>query len=241
MKFEAMAEAIKRSNHVVCLLGMEVASDCGCFDYRDRDNAYAVETRYGYSPEEIFSAAMFNTRPRVFFDYYRTEILMKLGTPGPALATLKRMEDDGRVYSVITRSIYGLPRRAGIRRFVEMHGSVFENRCPHCGAEFPMEFIRDTLPLPYCTHCGSLVRPQIVLDGEMIPNSRITASANEVERADLLLILGCSLRQTLAKHAVKYFEGNRILLINEEEDESDHIADLVIHGKPRDVLPKLYC
>ena len=61
-----------------------------------------------------------------------------------------------------------------------------------------------------------------------------------VERADLLLILGCSLRQTLAKHAVKYFEGNRILLINEEEDESDHIADLVIHGKPRDVLPKLY-
>lgn len=240
MDFARVENAIASSSHMVCLLGLNVAADCGCFNYRDSDNAYEVESHYGYSPEEIFSATVLNTRPRLFFDYYRKEILAKLGEPGPALMTLKKMEDDRRLFSVITRSIYGLPRRAGIRNYIEMHGSVYENKCPHCGARYDIEFIKHSTGIPFCPICGTPVRPEITLDGEMIPNNLVTASANEVERADTLLVLGCSLKSTLARNAVRYFEGNCIILINEEEDSSDSIADLAVHGKPRDVLPKIY-
>ncbi|MDO4619705.1 MAG: Sir2 family NAD-dependent protein deacetylase [Lachnospiraceae bacterium] len=240
MEIRTLKNAIRESRHIVCMLGLAVAADCGCYNYRDSDNAYAVEMKYGYSPEEIFSASLYSTRPKVFFDYYRNHILNQMGTPGPALETLRRMEDDGLVHSVITRSIYGLPRRAGIRNCVEIHGSVYENRCPHCGRQYSMEYVRDASGIPLCENCGTPVRPQIVLDGEMIPNSLITASAGEVEKADTLLVLGCSLKSTLAKNAIKYFEGSKIILINEEENYSDNIADLVFHGKPRDILPMIY-
>lgn len=235
-----LENALESSRHIVCLLGRSVSADCGCFDYRDSAGAYAVESNYGYSPEEIFSASFYNTRPKLFFEYYHKEILLRLGHPGPEFETLKRMEDHNKVFAVITRSIYGLPRRAGLRNVVEMHGSVYENKCPHCGTWYDIDFMRNARGVPFCPKCGSVVRPQIVLDGEMIPNERITASANEVSQADTLLVVGSSLRTTLARNAVKYFNGSRIILINEEEDYSDNIADFVCRGKPRDVLPKMY-
>lgn len=240
MELQHLKNVIQESNHIVCLLGMNVAADCGCFNYRDSDNAYAVEKKYGYSPEEIFSAQILSTRPETFYRYYHENILGCLGEPGPALHVLKRMEDDRKVYSVITRSIYGLPRRAGIQNYVEMHGSVYENHCPHCGRRYGIEFMQAANGIPRCESCGSPVRPDIVLDGEMIPNGLVTASASEVGRADTLLILGCSLKTTLVHNAINYFDGRRIILINEEENASDHVADFVVHGKPRDVLPRLY-
>ena len=239
MDLMTLKNAIDTGGRIVCLLGMNVSSDAGCFDYRDSDNAYAIETNYGYSPEEIFSASFYNTRPRLFFEYYHKEILNKLGEPCEAMYTLKRLEDRQKVTAVITRSIYGLPRRAGIRNYVEMHGSVYENKCPHCGEMYNIEYMKEAKGVPFCRKCGAVVRPQIVLDGEMIPNGKITQSAYEVERADTLLVLGCSLRSTLAKNAVRYFDGSRIILINEEEDYSDNIADFVFTGRPRDILPKI--
>ncbi len=240
MNLQNIQNAVMDSRHIVCLFGRNAAADCGCFNYRDSACAYAVEQKYGYSPEEIFSAAFYNTRPKLFFEYYHNEILDSLGEPGAGFMTLKRMEEDRKVFAVITRSIYGLPRRAGIRNYIEMHGSVYENKCPHCGTEYDLAFMQNAKGVPFCPKCGAVVRPQIVLDGEMIPNSRITSSANEVSRADTLLVLGCSLRSTLARNAVKYFSGNRIILINEEENYSDSVADLVCHGKPGDILPMIY-
>lgn len=240
MNIDSLKQAIMSSNRIVCLLGRRMAADCGCFDYRDSDNAYAIEMNYGYSPEEIFSAAFYNTRPKLFFEYYHREILDKLGEPCEAHYTLKRLEDEGKVKAVITRSIYGLPRRAGIRNAIEIHGSVYENKCPHCGALYDVSFMKQCEGVPFCTNCGAVVRPQIVLDGEMIPNEKITASAWESGQADTLLVLGCSLQSTLARNSIKYFEGNKIILINEEENYSDSIADLAFCGKPRDVLPGIY-
>lgn len=240
MELKSLEQAIRESRHIVCLLGLKVSTDCGCFDYRDRDSSYEIEERYGYSPEEIFSASFFNTRTRQFYDYLREEVLSHPGEPGPALKTLKKMEDDRKVYAVVTRSIYGLPERAGIRNVVSMHGSVYEYHCPHCGRKYSLDDIKHTTGIPLCENCQNPIRPDIVLDGEMIPNTLITKAANEVERADTLLILGCSMRATLTQTCINYFEGTKIILINEEEDYSDSTADLVYHGKPRDVLPKIY-
>ncbi len=233
-----LERAIRESSHIVCLLGISVSADCGCFNYRNLDNAYSVESKYGYSPEEIFSANFFGTRTKAFYDFYRNEILSHLGEPLEPMPTLKKLEDEHRVFSVITRSIYGLPMRAGLANHVDMHGTVYEYKCTHCGKEYGMDYVLHSQGIPFCS-CGAPIRPKIVLAGEMIPNEMITASAGEVEKADTLLVLGCSLRSTLARYAVKYFEGSKIILINEEENYSDAIADLACHAKPGEVLPMI--
>ena len=240
MDTKSLEDAIRNSGHIVCLLGRHVAADCGCLDYRLVDTAYAIETKYGYSPEEIFSASFYNTRMKTFFDFYHNEILSKLGEPDACIHTLKKMEDDGKLFSVVTRSVYGIPGRAGMRHVLELHGSVYQNRCPHCHTEYDVEFMKNADGIPLCTKCGQPVRPQITLAGEMIRNQLVTDAANEISQADTLLVLGCTMDSMLAQGCIKYFDGNRIILINEEENYSDNIADMIYHVKPRDILPNVY-
>ena len=240
MDLKHLEDVIRNSGHIVCLMGVGVSEDCGCMNYRSGDNAYAIETKYGYSPEEIYSTGFYNTRTKDFFTFYHNEVLEKLGEPGPELRTLKKMEDDRKLYAIITREIYGLAQRAGCQNVITLHGSVYNNKCPHCGTFYDIEFMKHARGIPLCTKCGQPVRPRIVLTGEMIDNQLMTAAANEISKADTLLVLGCSMHSLLATSCVKYFEGERIILINDRENYSDNIADLVYHGKPRDILPQVY-
>ena len=57
--------------------------------------------------------------------------------------------------------------------------------------------------------------------------------------AQIAIVVWFVLFAVLQYIAVRYFDGSRIILINEEEDYSDNIADLVFTGRPRDILPKI--
>ena len=57
--------------------------------------------------------------------------------------------------------------------------------------------------------------------------------------ADTLLILGSRMHSQLAKTYVKYFEGDKIILINDQDHYADEAADLVIDGKAMEILSKL--
>ena len=43
----------------------------GYIGVKNPDKAYDIEKKYGYSPEEIFTCAFYNTRPKLFFDFYK--------------------------------------------------------------------------------------------------------------------------------------------------------------------------
>lgn len=240
MSLEGLQNAIQKSRNIVCLLGVNASQDCGCLNYRWGDRIYELESRYGQSPEEIFSAVFYNTRTKQFFDFYQKEILSTLGTPDACMHTLARMEQDGKLNAVITREIFSLAKRAGCKNVLELHGSIYRNKCPHCGKEYDIEYMKKGKTVPLCEKCGVTVRPQVCLVGEVIDNQILTAAANEIQKADLLLILGCNMNAMLTTTCVKYFNGDRMVLINEKEHYKDDVADMVYHAKPRDILPKVY-
>ena len=70
--------------------------------------------------------------------------------------------------------------------------------------------------------------------GDILANLR-----KEVKKADTLLVLGCNLKSSLTDTFLRYFEGSRLVLLNEEEHYADRKADLAIHGKPMDILNDL--
>ncbi len=239
MELQYLENAIQNGGRIVVLMGRQVAVDCGCLMFRDGDDAYAIEQEYGYSPDEIFSASFYNTRMDKFFRFYKEKILSNVGEPDDCIRAIKKMEDDGKVTAVVTRSIYGLLHRAGVRNVIDFHGNIYENRCPHCGKEYSMEYVRDSKGLPRCENCGTVVRPQLTLDGEMMPNEKVTRAANELSKADTMLVLGTSMDEALTQQCITYFSGKKIILINERENFWDSRADLVYTGKPRDILPKV--
>ena len=45
---------------MVCLFGVGIGSQCGCTNYRDEDDSYDIEEKYGYSPDEMFNVTCKN-------------------------------------------------------------------------------------------------------------------------------------------------------------------------------------
>ena len=238
-KINLARQAIMDSSYLVCLQGHNTSMDCGCMDYRDSNVVYDIEEKYGYSSEEMFHASFYNTRPEQFFKYYKQEILEHTGSPGDGPHALAELEKQGILKCVVTREIFSLARRGGCKNVVELHGSVFSNMCSHCRKEYPLEYVKNAKGLPACEKCHKVIRPQVCLVGEQVDNALITRAAEEVEKADVLLLVGCTMAQKLATTHLKYFGGSKVVLINTEEHYSDTRADIVIYGTISEILPKI--
>ncbi len=237
--YERLKSIIDGAENIVCLAGSPLMEECGYTYIRDLECAYDIEDRYGYSPEELFSTVMLSTRPELFFKYYRQEVLhpeMKISATFTALAELERR---GKIKAIITRSIYGPATTAGCKTVIELRGSVRSNRCSKCGTRYPMEYAFKGRSIPQCEKCAAMVRPEIILNGEMINNGLMTKAAQKIGEADVLLVLGTTLKSDLVEKLIQYYNGSELVLIKKEPHYSDRIADLAINERPMDVLPQI--
>src|SRR2546430_11295213 len=94
-------------------------------------------------------------------------------------------------------------QRAASREVVEVHGSVREAECIHCGVRVPMEDAVASLPLPPCPECGEILKPGVVMFGELLPAQAIERAQALAAEAGLLLVVGSS----LAVHPVAALPG----------------------------------
>lgn len=228
MSIRYLKEILKDSSSIVCLLGREAAAQNGGMFYQ-RDFSYDIEMKYGISPDEIFSTTYYHNRPQEFFRFYREEVLMKRAEPDGVNYTLKRMQDDGKLAAIVTRGFYNSSQRVGCKNVIHLYGTVDDNHCPHCGEKYSAEYILKHRPIPKCQKCGTMIHPGVVLAGEMLDSTVVTRAAEAVSCADTLLVVGCNLASRLGSLA-RYFNGNKIALVNTREHYTDRRADCVCIG-----------
>lgn len=239
MLYETVVEKLKNSSYTVVLSGNGQIVENGYPVLRDGYSTYDNETKYGYSGEEIFSSAMYSTRKELFYRYYREELLDALSIPpGKGFTCLGELEQMNAVDYVITSRIFGLPERGGCSRVINLHGSVYQNYCPHCGKEYSVEYIKESPKIPLCENCGTPIRPRVSLFGEMVDNGIMTRAAETIQKAELLLVLGANLNSPLCQ-LVDYFEGRELILVNQEEHYSDQYASLAVHSRSDEFLENL--
>ena len=121
MNLNYLEETIRTSKYLVCLAGMEFMREQNVAYHRDSDESYRIEEKYGYSPEELFSARMFNTHAELFYEYYRNEILSKHLEAGKGNEALARLEEAGYLKTIITKGIYNMPQKAGCKNVINMY------------------------------------------------------------------------------------------------------------------------
>lgn len=240
MPEKALLRILRESKYTTVLSGYQMLEESGYPAIRDGDESYDIELKYGYSAEELLSSAFYSTRKKQFYEFYRNEILNSLEIPpGRGFYYLAELEKMGLVQTAITRRIFGLPHRAGCKNVIYLHGHVYNNYCPHCGRTYPMEYLRDAKNIPLCETCNTPVRPDICLFGEMVNNGLITRAAEEVSKADVLLILGTNMKSFLCSQLVDYYEGDKIILVNSEPHFADAKANMVIHQTVEETLGKM--
>ena len=136
-------------------------------------------------------------------------------------------------------SAFYLPERAGCKNVINLHGSVYENYCPHCGKKYPVEYIREAKRVPLCTECNAPIRPGVCLMGEKVDNAVITKAADEVQKADVLLVLGTNLKTYLCTQLINYYEGDKLIVVNPEAHFSDKYADILVSERVDITLEKI--
>ncbi|MDO4622163.1 MAG: Sir2 family NAD-dependent protein deacetylase [Eubacteriales bacterium] len=238
MSVPYLQSLLQRGSNIVCLLGKAPKAEQNC-DFYKESYREKIRERYGRTPEEIVSSTFFHNSPEVFYRFYRNEMLLKRGEPDAVHHVLKQMEEDGKLRGIVTDGYFGLSSLAGCSKVVSLNGSIDRNRCPGCGRVYDSAYVMQSTEVPACSKCGKMLHPGIALQGEL-PNAAVLTHAKElIMGANLLLVLGTSLNSPLGSLS-KYFSGDRICVVNTEENRWDQTADCICTGNIQEILEEAY-
>jgi NAD-dependent deacetylase len=187
-----LAQLITEHQPCLVLTGAGMSTESGIPDFRSATGIWAR-----YDPMEVATIDAFRRDPARVWEFYAR----RLGVLGPvepneghrAIAELERR---GLVGAVVTQNVDGLHQRAGSRDVVEVHGSLREAVCPTCGTREPMDAVQHQLeqaPVPACPECGDVLKPGVVMFGELLPEQEIGRATTLARAAALTLVVGSSL------------------------------------------------
>ena len=233
---EELQSVIDNSRRIVFFGGAGVSTESGIPDFRSVDGLY--NQKYDYPPEEILSHTFFMRNTEEFYRFYRDKMLCLDKKPNKAHLKLAELERAGKLSAVITQNIDGLHQAAGSKIVYELHGSVLRNYCMKCHKFYSAEFIKQSKGVPHC-ECGGVIKPDVVLYEEGLDDKTVSGALNSIQTADTMIIAGTSLTVYPAAGFVRYFSGNKLVLINRDKTSLDNSADMVFHDKVGELLSKL--
>lgn len=215
-KREQLRQWVAQSQRIVFFGGAGVSTESGIPDFRSTDGLYSQS--YAYPPETILSHSFFKRNPQEFFRFYQQKILHLDAKPNPAHLKLAQWEREGKLLGVITQNIDGLHQAAGSVNVWELHGSLHRNFCQRCRKVYDAQEMSQAMEdaLPICS-CGGIIKPDVVLYEEGLNETTLEEAVMAISQADMLIIGGTSLNVYPAAGLVRYFRGERLVLINKGE------------------------
>lgn len=229
---ERLKKVIDQSENIVFFGGAGVSTESNIPDFRSESGLYQAQQKYGYSPETMLSHSFYKNHTKMFFQYYKENLIYPDAQPNQAHLALAKLEEQGKLKAVVTQNIDGLHQKAGSKKVYELHGSVLRNYCEKCGKFYDVDYIMDESHcregIPHCS-CGGVVKPDVVLYEEMLDDSCINGAVEAISKADTLIIGGTSLVVYPAAGLINYFSGKNLVLINKSQTPYDGRANLVIY------------
>lgn len=234
---------IQESDSAVFFGGAGVSTESGVPDFRSKDGLYNQhDIRFdAYRPEYLLSRSCLDDHPDVFFEFYRQKMDARHVQPNAAHRFLASLEKEGKLKAVVTQNIDGLHQKAGSRNVFEIHGTTLRNYCMRCGKTYGESYIYDSPErVPRCK-CGGIIRCDVTLYEESLPEEAVQNAVRAIRNADLLIIGGTSLTVYPAASFVRYFRGEHIVIINKEHLDFplDPKNDLEINGPIGEIFQQL--
>lgn len=239
-KCRELRKMLAEARYAVFFGGAGVSTDSGLVDFRSQARGlYNRPSEYSASPEEMLTPKFYEEHPEEFFDFYRTKLLNLAAPPNSVHYALAEMEAAGVIKCVVTQNADNLHQRAGSKNVIDIHGNVYINTCPGCGKRFPPEVVADCAGVPRCDVCGGIIRPGILLFGEVPDMKLAMAAIREINRSDLLIAGGTSLKVSSAPRLLDRYKG-KLVIVNDEPTPYDERAALVINAPIAEVFSRIW-
>ena len=236
-KIQELQQIIDNSNHIVFFTGAGVSTASGIPDFRSTDGLY--NQKYQFPPEEILSHHFFKQHTEEFFRFYRDKMLYPDVKPSFVHQYIATLEKRNKKVTIITQNIDGLHQLAGSTNVLELHGSVLRNTCMQCHAKYPLDEILTMETVPHCPKCNGIIKPDVVLYEEGLDETILNQALHALQTADTCIVLGTSLVVYPAAGLLRYFGGDKLVLINRDQTSYDSTADLTIHDDFINIFPSL--
>ena len=229
-----LAALIQAHQPCVALTGAGVSTESGIPDFRSAGGIWAQ-----FDPYEVASLDGFRCDPERVWEFYGRRLgVLEGAEPNAAHLALAELERRGLVSAVITQNVDGLHGRAGSQDVVEVHGSIETASCPSCGRTESRRRIRELLPVPRCADCGAVLKPDVVMFGEVLPERAIDRADELARQAALLLVVGSSLEvwPVAGLPAATLAAGGKLAIVNRDSTPYDGRAALVVRGSAGEAL-----
>ena len=240
-----MDELIKRAaadltaaRKVVALTGAGISIESGIPPFRGKGGLWER-----FDPMEIAHIDALMRDPARVWNILVKEMkeIVDTAKPNDGHKGLAKLEQMGKLKTVITQNIDGLHQAAGNTDVIEFHGSFAWQRCMDCHKKYETRKV-DISEIPPRCDCGGILRPDAVFFGEMIPPEALWRSRQAASDCDLMLVIGTSavvqpaaLMPVFAKET-----GARVVEINPERTPlTCEISDYLIMGKAGDVMNRI--
>jgi NAD-dependent SIR2 family protein deacetylase len=189
--------------------------------------------------------------------------------PNAAHVTIAELQHRNVVSMLLTQNVDGLHDKAGSHGVVELHGRIDTARCLDCARPESREHLQvrllDSNPgwratsaatapdgdadlddvdtsaftVPACTHCGGMMKPDVVFFGENVPRERVTHASHALENSDGLLVVGSSLMvySGFRFARIAHERGVPIAILTRGTTRADALAELKLEADCVDALP----
>lgn len=236
------AEMISTARYVVAFTGAGISTPSGIPDFRgEKDGLWQR-----YDPMQVASRSAFYNSPNLFFDWFRPLFVTSWQSqPNTAHQGLAFLEKHDLIKSVITQNIDGLHQKAGSARVLELHGTALTFSCLDCQNKIPAGGVYNQFSsgqlIPHCPKCAAILKPDVVLFEEGLPQDIWEEAQKESLKADLLLVIGSSLEVYPANSIPQaaLHNGSNLIINNLSHTLMDDLADLCIFMDTASFFPLL--
>lgn len=177
---------------MLAITGAGMSAESGLPTYRGIGGLYDQErTPEGYRIEDALSIDMLEARPEICWRHMaEIEYACRGAQPNRGHRILAEFEQRFETFLVLTQNVDGLHHAAGSRNVIAIHGDVHHLRCTRCDHRTTCtDYSHLEIP-PHCA-CGALIRPEVVLFGEMLPPPELARLERELALGfDVALSIG---------------------------------------------------
>jgi NAD-dependent deacetylase len=241
---DRVADLITRSERIVVFTGAGVSTESGIPDFRSPGGIWDRFDPDDFTYQKFISDASARWK---HWQMLWKERLMETVQPNPAHHAIAGLDGMGKLDCVITQNVDSLHQTAGVPddKVFELHGSMRRVVCLQCGRRYPMPEITKRLEageeVPDCEACHGILKPDVVLFGEALPDEVFSAAVHRAENCHLFIVVGSSLAVYPAAQIPVYavHSGAELVIINLGETPMDIRASILIRARAGEAMARI--
>tara|TARA_B100001175_G_scaffold74291_1_gene61913 strand:- start:5422 stop:6147 length:726 start_codon:yes stop_codon:yes gene_type:complete len=226
-------ELISESKDLVFFTGAGISTDSGIPDFRGPKGIWKTT-------QPIYFQDFVNSKEKRIESWERkfsNELNINSAKPNLGHQKIAEIMKKKESSHLITQNVDNLHQESGIsdNHITELHGNATYAKCLNCQLRYDLSQLKDafleTKQPPQCSSCNGLIKTATISFGQPMPEEEMVIAQKKSINCDLFVCIGTSLAvfpaadlPVLAKET-----GSKLVIVNNEPTQMDHIADLVIN------------